>query len=115
MIHRAPRDAPSCELYRNAASGQTQVGAIIMNADSVEISITQRLARAKAEDFNYAQAEAFADRMMARIDPATSEQIARVVLGIEEVICTPGDCGLKAGLQTVTQHQFSKGINRRRK
>jgi len=72
-----------------------------MNTNSGEISITQRLARAKVEDFNDAQAEAFADRMietlnsaalalmisvghrtklfdaMARIDPATSEQIAR--------------------------------------
>jgi hypothetical protein len=72
-----------------------------MNIDSGEISITQRLARAKVEDFNDAQSEAFADRMietlnsaalalmisvghrtklfdvMARIDPATSEQIAR--------------------------------------
>lgn len=74
---------------------------MIMNTNSGEISITQRLARAKVEDFNDAQAEAFADRMietlnsaalalmisvghrtmlfdvMARIDPATSEQIAR--------------------------------------
>jgi hypothetical protein len=72
-----------------------------MNTNSGEISITQRLARAKVEDFNDAQAEAFAYRMietlnsaalalmisvghrtklfdvMARIDPATSEQIAR--------------------------------------
>jgi hypothetical protein len=72
-----------------------------MNTNSGEISITQRLVRAKVEDFNDAQAEAFADRMietlnsaalalmvsvghrtklfdvMARIDPATSEQIAR--------------------------------------
>ncbi|MGE0129539.1 MAG: hypothetical protein AB7U82_15790 [Blastocatellales bacterium] len=72
-----------------------------MNTDSGAISITQRLARAKVEDFNDAQAEAFAERMletlnaaalslmisvghrtklfdaMARIDPATSEQIAR--------------------------------------
>jgi hypothetical protein len=72
-----------------------------MNTNSGEISITQRLARAKVEDFNDAQAEAFADRMietlnsaalalmisvghrtklfdvMARIDPATSGQIAR--------------------------------------
>jgi hypothetical protein len=72
-----------------------------MNISSGEISITQRLARAKVEDFNDAQAEVFADRMietlnsaalalmisvghrtklfdvMARIDPATSEQIAR--------------------------------------
>src|SRR5262245_26998193 len=72
-----------------------------MNTNTGEISITQRLARAKVEDFNDAQAEAFADRMietlnsaalalmisvghrtklfdvMARIDPATSEQIAR--------------------------------------
>ena len=69
--------------------------------NSGEISITQRLARAKVEDFNDAQAEAFAERMletlnaaaltlmisvghrtklfdvMAKIDPATSEQIAR--------------------------------------
>jgi hypothetical protein len=29
-------------------------------------------------------------------------------------ICMPGNCGLKAGLQTVTQH-LSKGINRIRK
>ncbi len=72
-----------------------------MNANSGEILITQRQARAKVEDFNDAQAESFADRMieklnsaalalmisvghrtrlfdvMARIDPATSEQIAR--------------------------------------
>src|SRR5262245_37200268 len=72
-----------------------------MNTNTGEISITQRLARAKVEDFNDAQAEAFADRMietlnsaslalmisvghrtklfdvMTRIDPATSEQIAR--------------------------------------
>ena len=72
-----------------------------MNINSGEISITQRLERAKVEDFNDAQAEVFADRMietlnsaalalmisvghrtklfdvMARIDPATSEQIAR--------------------------------------
>jgi Rv2258c-like winged HTH domain len=72
-----------------------------MNINSGEISITQRLARAPVEDFNDAQAEAFADRIietlnsaalalmisvghrvklfdvMARIDPATSEQIAR--------------------------------------
>jgi hypothetical protein len=72
-----------------------------MNTNTGEISITQRLARAKVEDFNDAQAEAFADRMietlnsaalalmisvghraklfdvMAKIDPATSEQIAR--------------------------------------
>ena len=74
---------------------------MIMNTDPGEISITQRLSRVKAEDFNDAQAEGFADRMietlnsaalalmvsvgyrtklfdvMARIDPATSEQIAR--------------------------------------
>lgn len=74
---------------------------MILNTDSGEISITQRLSRAKAEDFNDAQAESFADRMvetlnsatlalmisvghrtklfdvMARIDPATSDQIAR--------------------------------------
>jgi hypothetical protein len=72
-----------------------------MNTNSGEISITQRLARAKVEDFDDAQAEAFAERMldalnsaalvlmisvghrtklfdvMARLDPATSEQIAR--------------------------------------
>lgn len=72
-----------------------------MNTDSGAISITQRLARAKVEDFNDAQAEAFAERMvetlnsaalslmisvghrtklfdvMAGIDPATSEQIAQ--------------------------------------
>lgn len=72
-----------------------------MNAKSEEISITQRLARAKVEDFNDAQAEAFAERMldtlnsaalallisvghrtklfdvMAKIHPATSEQIAQ--------------------------------------
>lgn len=72
-----------------------------MNIDSGAISITQRLARAKVEDFDDAQAEAFAERMietlnaaalalmisvghrtklfdvMARIDPATSEQIAQ--------------------------------------
>lgn len=72
-----------------------------MNARSEEVSITQRLARAKAEDFNDAQAEAFAERMletlnaaalalmisaghrtklfdiMARIHPATSDEIAR--------------------------------------
>ena len=138
-----------------------------MNTHSSEISITQRLARAKAEDFNDAQAEAFADRMvealnfatlalmisvghrtrlfdvMARIDPATSEQIARaarlderyarewlgamapalstlmepilpLVPGMAEAICMLGNCGLKPGLQTVTQH-LSKGINRIRK
>jgi hypothetical protein len=69
---------------------------MIMDTNSGEISITQRLARARVEDFNDAQAEAFADRMietlnsaalalmisvghrttlfdvMARIDPATS-------------------------------------------
>ena len=72
-----------------------------MKTRSGEISITQRLARAKVEDFNDAQAEAFAERMletlnsaalalmisvghrtklfdvMARIHPATSEQVAR--------------------------------------
>jgi len=72
-----------------------------MNTKSGAISITQKLARAKVEDFDDAQAEAFADRMiealnsaalalmisvghrtklfdvMARIDPATSGQIAR--------------------------------------
>jgi hypothetical protein len=72
-----------------------------MNIDSGSISMTQRLARAKVEEFDDALAEAFADRMvetlnsaslalmisvghrtklfdvMARIDPATSEQIAR--------------------------------------
>ena len=72
-----------------------------MNMDSGSISITQRLARAKVEDFNDELADAFADRMiktlnsaslalmisvghrtqlfevMARIDPATCEQIAR--------------------------------------
>ncbi|HKQ74732.1 MAG TPA: hypothetical protein VJ810_13655 [Blastocatellia bacterium] len=72
-----------------------------MNMNSGSISITQRLARAKVEDFNDALAEEFADRMietinsaslammisvghrtklfdvMARIDPATSEQIAQ--------------------------------------
>ncbi len=72
-----------------------------MNTNSGEISITQRLARARVEDFNDAQADAFAGRMietlnsaalalmisvghrtklfdvMARIDPATSDQIAR--------------------------------------
>jgi hypothetical protein len=72
-----------------------------MNAKSDEISITQRLARAKVEDFNDAQAEALAERMldtlnsaarallisvghrtklfdvMAKIHPATSEQIAQ--------------------------------------
>lgn len=72
-----------------------------MNTNSGEISITQRLARAKVEDFNDAQADAFAERMietlnsaalalmisvghrtklfdvMAKIDPATSEQIAQ--------------------------------------
>ena len=72
-----------------------------MNSDLGSISINQRLARGKVEDFSDAQAEAFADRMietlnsaslalmisvghhtklfdvMARIDPATSEQIAR--------------------------------------
>src|SRR5262245_63343939 len=74
---------------------------IVMSNSSDEISITQRLARARAEDFSDMQAEAFADRMietlnsaalvlmisvghrtklfdvMARIDPATSEQIAQ--------------------------------------
>ena len=73
-----------------------------MNTNSDATSITQRLARAKVEDFNDAQAEAFADRMietlnsaalalmisvghraklfdvMARIDPATSEQEAGI-------------------------------------
>jgi hypothetical protein len=72
-----------------------------MKPKSGEISISQRLARAKVEDFNDAQAEDFAERMlktlnsaalalmisvghrtklfdvMARIDPATSGQIAR--------------------------------------
>lgn len=72
-----------------------------MDARSEEISITERLARAKAEDFDDAQAETFAERMietlnaaalalmlsaghrtklfdvMARIHPATSEDIAR--------------------------------------
>jgi hypothetical protein len=72
-----------------------------MSANSGEISITPRLDRARVEDFNDAQAEAFADRMietlnsaslalmisvghrtklfdvMARIDPATSVQIAQ--------------------------------------
>jgi len=72
-----------------------------MNSDSCSISIAQRLARAKVEEFNDAQAETFADRMietlncasialmisvahrtklfdvMARITPATREQIAR--------------------------------------
>lgn len=71
----------------------------VMNSE--EISITQRLARAKVEDFDDALADTFAERMietlnsavlalmisaghrmklfdvMARIDPATSEQIAR--------------------------------------
>jgi hypothetical protein len=79
-----------------------QEGESVMSANSGEISITQRLSRARVEDFNDTQAEAFADRMieslnsaalalmvsvghrtklfdvMARIDPATSEQIARV-------------------------------------
>jgi hypothetical protein len=72
-----------------------------MSANPDEISITRRRERAKVEDFNDSQAEAFADRMietlnsaalalmisvghraklfevMAGIDPATSEQIAR--------------------------------------
>ena len=81
--------------------------------------------------------------VMARIDPATSEQTVRaarldkrfvrewlgtmapalstlmesilpLVPGMAEAICMPGNCGLKAGLQTVTQH-LSKGINRIRK
>ena len=79
----------------------SQVSEVVMDANAGEISITQRLARAKVEDFDDAQAEAFADRMietlnsaalalmisvghrtklfdvMAKIDPATSEQIAR--------------------------------------
>ncbi|MGH9831704.1 MAG: hypothetical protein ACRD9Y_01740 [Blastocatellia bacterium] len=73
----------------------------MINTSSGEISITQRLARAKAEEFNDAQADDFAERMletlnsaalalmisvghrvklfdvMARIHPATSDQIAR--------------------------------------
>jgi hypothetical protein len=73
------------------------------NTNTGEISITQRLARAKLEDFNDAMADSFAERMldtlnsaalalmisvghrtklfdvMAKIDPATSEQIARGV------------------------------------
>lgn len=73
------------------------------NTNTGEISITQRMARAKVEDFNDALADAFAERMldtlnsaalalmisvghrtklfdvMARIDPATSEQIAQGV------------------------------------
>jgi hypothetical protein len=72
-----------------------------MNKDSGAISITQRLARAKVEEFDDAQADRFAERMlevlnsaalalmisvghrtklfdvMAKIDPATSEQIAQ--------------------------------------
>jgi hypothetical protein len=72
-----------------------------MDARSGENSFTQRLARAKAEDFDDARADAFAERMldtlnaavltllisvghrtklfdvMARIHPATSEEIAR--------------------------------------
>ncbi len=75
----------------------------MINPNTGEISITQRMARAKVEDFNDAQADAFAERMldtlnsaalalmisvghrtklfdvMAKIDPATSEQIARGV------------------------------------
>jgi hypothetical protein len=75
----------------------------VINPNTGEISITQRMARAKVEDFNDAQADAFAERMldtlnsaalalmisvghrtklfdvMAKIDPATSEQIARGV------------------------------------
>jgi hypothetical protein len=75
----------------------------VINANSSEISITQRLARARVEEFNDAQADAFAERMletlnsaalalmisvghrvklfdvMARIHPATSEQIARAI------------------------------------
>ncbi len=71
------------------------------NTSSGEISITQRLARAKVEEFNDTQADEFAERMletlnsaalalmisvghrvklfdvMARIHPATSEQIAQ--------------------------------------
>ena len=73
------------------------------NPNNVEFSITQRLARAKVEDFNDALAETFAERMldtlnaaalalmisvghrtklfdvMAKIDPATSRQIAQGV------------------------------------
>jgi hypothetical protein len=72
-----------------------------MNTNSGEISITQRLARAKVEEFDDAKSEVFAEQMldalnsaamvlmisvghrtrlfdvMARLDPATSEQIAR--------------------------------------
>ena len=75
----------------------------MINPNTGEISITQRMARAKVEDFNDSQADAFAERMlatlnsaalalmisighrtklfdvMAKIDPATSEQIARGV------------------------------------
>ncbi|HKQ91652.1 MAG TPA: hypothetical protein VJZ77_13260 [Blastocatellia bacterium] len=42
------------------------------------------------------------------------ESILPMVPGMAEAICMPGNCGLKAGLQTVTQH-LSKGINRIRK
>lgn len=79
----------------------------IMNTNSGEISITQRLARAKVEDFIDAEAEAFADRMietlnsaalalmisvghrtelfdtLADLPPATSERIAKAA-GLSE-------------------------------
>ncbi len=41
-----------------------------MNTKSGEISITQRLARAKVEDFNDPQAEAFAERMVETLNSA---------------------------------------------
>jgi len=61
--------------------------------------------------------EALARESVEGAAPALStmmESILPLVPGMAEAICAPGDCGLKAGLQTVTQH-LSKGINRIRK
>jgi hypothetical protein len=118
-----------------------------MNIDSGEISITQRLSLAKAEDFNDAQAEAFADRMvetlnfatlalmisvghrtrlfdvMVRIDPATSEQIARaargdgdrrhsrILPGERDLLSSVGVRGFADSRGRAGQHRFDHAVH----